>query len=80
MLVIRRREGEAVLIGAGVEIEVLDAANGRVTLGIKAPAEIPVLRKEVWLTRLANQAAAREPDNRDLTLLAARLRTTLPSG
>ncbi|MGH9613853.1 MAG: carbon storage regulator [Bryobacteraceae bacterium] len=58
MLVIRRRPGESVLIGDGIEIEILEAGGGQVKLGIRAPKEIPVLRKEVWLTGCENEAAS----------------------
>lgn len=58
MLVISRRAGESILIAEGIEIEVLEAGPTRVKLGIKAPKEISVLRKEVRLTGDQNRAAA----------------------
>ena len=60
MLVIRRRPGEGIVIGDGVEIEVLESSAGRVKLGIRAPRQILVLRKEVRDTREHNRSAARE--------------------
>jgi carbon storage regulator len=59
MLVIRRRAGEAVLIGDDVELEILEITNSQVKLGIRAPREVTVLRKEIRLTAAENQAAAR---------------------
>lgn len=59
MLVIRRRAGESFLIGEDVEIEILEMSTSQVKLGIRAPREISVLRKEVFLTREQNRAAAR---------------------
>lgn len=59
MLVIRRHPGQAIHIGADVEILVLDCGHGRVKLGIRAPQHIPVMRDEVRLTREQNLAAAR---------------------
>lgn len=59
MLVIRRREGEAILIGEDVEIEVLEITPARVKLGIRAPERVQVLRKELKATREQNLAAAR---------------------
>ena len=50
MLVIRRRAGESILIADDIEIEVLETTPTRVKLGIKAPKEVTVLRKEVRLT------------------------------
>lgn len=58
MLVIRRRPGEAVLIGEGVEVTVIDISSTRVKLGIQAPVEVPILRKEIQLAALQNVAAA----------------------
>ncbi len=58
MLVIRRRAGEAVLIGDGIEVRVLESAGGRVTLGITAPKEVPILREEIRLAAEENAAAA----------------------
>jgi len=60
MLVIRRRAGESVLIADDVEIEVLDISPTRVKLGIRAPKQVLVLRKEVRLTEDHNRAAAQE--------------------
>ena len=60
MLVIRRRPGEALLIGGEVEIEILEATASQVKLGIRAPRSVTVLRKEIHVTREQNRAAARE--------------------
>lgn len=46
MLVIRRREGEAVLIGGTISIQVLEISPTRVKLGIDAPRSLEVLRSE----------------------------------
>jgi len=59
MLVIRRRAGEAVLIGDGIEVRVLETSGGRVTLGITAPKQVPILREEIRLAAEENAAAAR---------------------
>ena len=59
MLVIRRRAGEAILIGEDVEIQVLEVTPTRVKLGINAPQHVTITRKEVALTRDENQNAAR---------------------
>jgi len=74
MLVIRRRAGESILIADDVEIEVLEITPTRVKLGIKAPKEIPVLRKEVRLTEDHNRMAAQEVPLNLLTPLLWHLR------
>ena len=58
MLVVRRREGESVLIGGDIEVVVLEAGANRVKLGILAPREVLVFRKELELTREQNRVAA----------------------
>lgn len=73
MLVIRRRTGEAVVLDGGIEIRVLEAGPNRVKLGIIAPAEVGVMRKEVQLAREQNRAAA-NPSTVSLDALARGLR------
>lgn len=60
MLVIRRRAGESILIAGDIEIEVLETTPTRVKLGIRAPKDIDVVRKEVGLIAGENLSAARE--------------------
>ena len=59
MLVMRRRAGESFLIGGDIEIEILDIGPTRVKLGIVAPPQLAVTRKEVALTRSENVTASR---------------------
>ena len=58
MLVIRRRPGEVLLIGDDVEVEILEVTGSQVKLGIRAPREVTILRKEIRLTIEQNRAAA----------------------
>ncbi len=59
MLVIRRRAGESVLVGEAIELEVLEVGQGQVKLGIRAPRDVVVLRKEVRIAAEENEAASR---------------------
>ena len=59
MLVIRRRAGESVLIGDDIKVEVLDVAGSQVKIGISAPRDVLILRREVRLTAEQNELAAR---------------------
>jgi carbon storage regulator len=76
MLVIRRRAGEAVLIGEEIEIEILEAGP-RVKIGIRAPKSVAILRKEILTVKrqnlVASQSGAR---GRELERAFARLRTS----
>ncbi len=58
MLVIRRRPGEILLIGNEIEVEVLEIASSQVKLGIRAPKQVIVLRKEIQIAGQENLAAS----------------------
>jgi carbon storage regulator len=48
MLVLSRQRDESIIIGDNVQITVVDIRGDKVRLGIEAPAEISVHRKEVF--------------------------------
>ena len=48
MLVLTRKTGEVVTIGSAVEIRILKIRGSEVSLGIVAPRDLPVHRKEVY--------------------------------
>lgn len=48
MLVLSRQRDESIMIGDNVQITVVDIRGDKVRLGIVAPNEIPVHRKEVF--------------------------------
>lgn len=81
MLVIRRRAGEAVLIGDGIEVTVIEITGSRVKLGVQAPVAVPILRKEIRLAELQNVAAAEgaSPAQAGLVLETWRAAAALPS-
>ena len=58
MLVIRRRPGEAIVLPGDVEIHVLEISGNRVKLGVVAPADVLVVRREALEARRQNQEAA----------------------
>ncbi|MDX2180980.1 MAG: carbon storage regulator [Bryobacteraceae bacterium] len=74
MLVIRRRAGESLIIGEDVEVEILDIEGSQVKLGLRAPREVHILRKEVARIRSANRTAARSEVPAALAGLVERLR------
>lgn len=57
MLVIRRRAGESLLIGADIAIEILEVESGQVKIGVRAPRQVPVLRREIAVAAAANEQA-----------------------
>jgi carbon storage regulator len=79
MLVIRRRAGESVLIGDGVEVEVLEIAGNQVKIGISAPREVLILRREVRITAEQNELAARSTPFASLASLFGKIKKS-PQG
>jgi len=57
MLVLSRRKNESIIIGDDVEVTICDVKSDRVRLGITAPKEIPVYRREVYDAIKREQAA-----------------------
>ena len=58
MLALSRKKNEAIMINNNIEVTILDIRGEQVKLGIAAPKEIPVYRKEVYLDiQRANQEA-----------------------
>ena len=51
MLALSRKKGEALMINNDIEITVLDIKGEQVKIGISAPKEVPVYRKEVYIDR-----------------------------
>jgi carbon storage regulator len=49
MLVLTRKSNQSIMIGDDVEISVLSVMGEKVRIGIQAPQEIPVFRKEIYL-------------------------------
>ena len=73
MLVIRRRAGESFLIDGNIEVEILEVGSTQVKLGIVAPKNVAILRKEVYITHEQNRAASREISILELASLADKL-------
>jgi carbon storage regulator len=63
LLVLTRRTNQSIMIGDDVEISILSVAGEKVRIGIDAPSEVPVFRKEVWL----RIAAERNGDGQGVT-------------
>ena len=49
MLALSRKKNEAIIINNNIEITVLDIRGDQIKLGIAAPKEIPIYRKEVYI-------------------------------
>ena len=49
MLALSRKKNEAIFVNNNVEITILEVKGDQVKIGITAPKEVPVYRKEVYM-------------------------------
>ena len=49
MLALSRKRDESLVINNNIEVTILDIRGDQVKIGISAPKEIPIYRKEVYL-------------------------------
>jgi carbon storage regulator len=59
MLVLTRKRDESIIIGDNIEIMVVDIGAHEVRIGINAPRELPVHRKEVYEAIMQENIAAK---------------------
>lgn len=58
MLALTRKKGEALVINNNIEITILENHGDQVKIGITAPKDVPIYRKEVYLQiQKENEAA-----------------------
>jgi carbon storage regulator len=57
MLVLTRKPGQSIMIGDGIEVQVLSVAGEKVRLGVTAPREVAIFRNEVH-ERIERERAA----------------------
>ena len=48
MLALSRKKNEAIIINNNIEVTILEVKGDQVKIGITAPKEVPVYRKEVY--------------------------------
>lgn len=58
MLVLTRKANQSIMIGDAIEVSVLSVVGEKVRLGIQAPRDVPVFRKEVFLEIQAQNVEA----------------------
>jgi len=83
MLVLSRHRDQSIIIGDDIVVTIVDIRGDKVRLGIDAPTEIPVHRREVYeaIQRENLRAAQLEPsDTGRLTEGNASAPSTTPGG
>lgn len=66
MLVISRKVSESILIGDNIEIILSEISGDKAKICIKAPRNIPIMRRELVDTKNLNQEASVHPDQKVL--------------
>lgn len=58
MLILSRKSGESLLINEEIEIKIIEVSGDKVKIGIEAPKNVKILRKELSQTMESNKASA----------------------
>jgi len=66
MLVLTRKLHQSIVIGDGIEVVVLEVRGEQVRLGIKAPKNVAVHRKEIYEQILQENQGAAESRPEDI--------------
>lgn len=69
MLILNRKIGESIIIGEEIEITVLEVEENRVKIGIDAPRDINILRKEIYVDITEENKKSLEMDEDLLDIL-----------
>ena len=48
MLVLTRKKGESIIIDGYIEVKIMEIGEGKVSIGIDAPRNVDILRKELY--------------------------------
>ncbi len=62
MLALTRRKGESLVLNNNIEVTILEIRGDQIKIGITAPKEVPIYRKEVYLQIEDENKAALNPD------------------
>ena len=65
MLALTRKKGEALMVNNNVEITILEVRGDQVKIGIEAPKDVPIYRKEVYLQIQEENKASFSPEGLD---------------
>jgi Carbon storage regulator (could also regulate swarming and quorum sensing) len=74
VLVISRKVSESIIIGDDIEIILSEVSGDRAKICIKAPKEVPIVRKELLETRSLNREASVAPQQQALNKLKSLLK------
>jgi carbon storage regulator len=69
MLVLTRKKGQALMIGHDIELSIIDIQGDQVRIGINAPKNVTIHRKEVYEEIRKENLSAIAGKNTDITVL-----------
>lgn len=70
MLVLSRKKGDSIVIQDNIEITIVDISGEQIKLGIKAPKDISIYRKEIYVQiQEENKESILNVDIKDLKAL-----------
>ncbi|UYG93877.1 carbon storage regulator CsrA [Cytobacillus firmus] len=70
MLVLTRRLKESIMIGDDIEISILSIEGDQVKLGISAPKNVDIHRKEIYLSIQQENSSATQTDSSSIESLS----------
>ena len=70
MLVLKRKAGESIIVNENIEIKIIEIEEGRIKIGIEAPKDVSILRKEVLDEAHMENKRASEIKNIDKSMLS----------
>ncbi len=62
MLALSRKKNEALVVDNKIEITILDIKGDQVKIGVSAPKDVPIYRKEVYVQIQEANKASMEPE------------------
>lgn len=69
MLILNRKTGESIIIGEDIEITIVEVQENRVKIGIDAPRDVNILRKEIYIDITEENKKSLEIDEDVLDIL-----------
>ena len=66
MLALTRKKGESLVINNNIEITVLEIRGDQIKIGVSAPKDVPIYRKEVYLQIQEENKAAISAESVDM--------------
>ena len=69
MLILTRKKEESIVINENIEVSILEIKDGKVKIGIEAPKNVAIHRKEVFLSIEEENKLAKETKGINLDIL-----------